>query len=101
MPFVLRFGNGVINTLTEVLYGIKVRDTQCGFRAFTASSYKKIRWTAASYPMESEMIANIGMQKLTFKEIPIETVYTDRYKGTTVIDGIKIVLNLIWWRLTR
>jgi glycosyltransferase involved in cell wall biosynthesis len=101
MPSVLRFGNGVINTMTKILYGIDVKDTQCGFRAFTATAYKKIRWDATNYSMESEMIANIGRHKLSFGEVPIETVYADRYKGTTIIDGIKIVLNLMWWRIKR
>ena len=47
------------------------------------------------------MIANIGKRKLKYKEIPIKTIYADKYKGTTVIDGIKIILNMAWWRLTR
>ena len=45
------------------------------------------------------MISNVGKQKLKYVQIPIQTVYSDRYKGTTVIDGIKIVLNMVWWRL--
>ena len=32
-------------------------------------------------------------------QIPIETLYSDKYKGTTVIDGVKIVINMIWWKL--
>ena len=51
--------------------------------------------------MESEMIANIGKASLKYKELPIKTIYADRYKGTTVIDGIKIVFNLFWWRLSK
>ncbi|MDA1196595.1 MAG: glycosyltransferase family 2 protein [Nanoarchaeota archaeon] len=101
MPSILRFGNGVINTMTKILYGIDIRDTQCGFRAFTVATYKKIRWDATNYSMESEMVANIGRHKLSFAEVPIETVYADRYKGTTILDGIKIVLNLMWWRIKR
>ena len=99
MPSILRFGNKFINKLAFVLFGIKLNDTQCGFRAFTSEAYKKIRWRAADYSMESEMIANAGKQKLNYSEVAIETVYLDRYKGTTVLDGVKIVMNMISWRI--
>lgn len=101
MPFVLKFGNWFISKTTKLLYGIKLHDTQCGYRAFTADAYKKIRWKSSSYSMESEMIANIGKQKLKYKEMPIKTIYKDKYKGTTIIDGTKIVCNLFWWRLSK
>ena len=45
------------------------------------------------------MIANAGKHKLKYTEIPINTIYTSKYKGTTVIDGIKIVTNMLLWRI--
>lgn len=99
MPLVLRFGNWCISGIVSLLYGISLNDTQCGFRAFTAEAYKKIRWNAIDYSMESEMIARAGKQKLKYVQISIETIYSDKYKGTTVVDGIKIVLNMFLWRL--
>jgi glycosyltransferase involved in cell wall biosynthesis len=101
MPLILKLGNLVINKTTKLLYGLDLRDTQCGYRAFTKKAYKKIKWKSSDYSMESEMIANVGKHKLKYKEIPIQTIYSDKYKGTTVLDGIKIVLNMIWWRITR
>ena len=101
MPFVLRFGNKFISNIVRILYNVNLTDTQSGFRAFSRETYKKIRWNAADYSMESEMISRVGKQKLKYVQIPIQTIYTDRYKGTTVLDGIKIVLNMVWWRLFR
>ena len=101
MPSILKLGNWFINKITKLLYGIRLHDTQCGYRAFTSNAYKKLRWKSANYSMESEMIANIGKRKLEYKEIAIKTIYTDKYKGTTIIDGIKIVCNLFWWRLSK
>jgi glycosyltransferase involved in cell wall biosynthesis len=101
MPSILRFGNWVISRLTSILYGVELTDTQTGFRAFTSNAYKKIRWQSADYSMESEMISLVGKHKLRYAKINIETLYPDRYKGTTVLDGIKIVFNLIRWKLVR
>ena len=63
-----------------------------------SKAYKKLRWKATDYSMESEMIAKIGKYGLSYAEIPIETIYPDKYKGTTIIDGMKIVLNLLSWK---
>lgn len=99
MPLVLRFGNWFISAIVRMLYGINLNDTQCGFRAFSSEAYRKIRWNASDYSMESEMISRAGKQRLKYVQIPIETIYSDRYKGTNIIDGIKIVLNMLWWKL--
>ncbi|MBI2135325.1 glycosyltransferase family 2 protein [Candidatus Woesearchaeota archaeon] len=101
MPSILRFGNWFINKTIRFLYGVKIRDSQCGYRAFTSDAYKKLRWKASDYSMESEMIAKIGKYRLSYAEVPIETIYSDKYKGTTVLDGIKIVFNLLLWKLNN
>ena len=99
MPLVLRFGNWFISNVASFLYRVRLNDTQCGFRAFSKEAYGKIRWSAADYSMESEMISKAGKQRLKYVQIPIQTVYSDKYKGTTIIDGIKIVLSMFWWKL--
>jgi UDP-N-acetylglucosamine---dolichyl-phosphate N-acetylglucosaminyltransferase len=94
MPFVLRFGNWFINKVSEILFGIYISDTQSGFRAFKANIYEKIKWKSKGYSVESEIIANSGKHKLKFKEIIIDTIYNDKYKGTSVLDGINIVVKM-------
>lgn len=101
MPIVFKLGNWFIERATRLLFHVKILDTQCGFRAFTRQAYNKIRWESNDYSVESEMIALTGKNKLRYTQIPIETIYHNRYKGTTVFDGIKIVKNMIWWRMTR
>lgn len=101
MPLILRFGNWFINKTIRFLYGVKIRDSQCGYRLFTSKAYKKLRWKAADYSMESEMIAKIGKYRLSYTQVPIETIYSDRYKGTTILDGFKIIFNLLLWKLNN
>ena len=64
MPTILKIGNYLLNTTIKMLYGISVKDSQCGYRAFNFEAYKKIRWSSSDYSMESEMIAKIGKNKL-------------------------------------
>jgi len=99
MPLVLKFGNWFIHNSTKLLFGIDIYDTQCGYRAFNARVYRKIRWRASDYSVESEMIANVGKNSIKYDELQIDTIYSDRYKGTTVLDGIKIIFNMLFWRI--
>jgi glycosyltransferase involved in cell wall biosynthesis len=101
MPVVLKFGNWFINQVNNILFGVKLMDTQSGYRALTADAYRKIKWKSTNYSVESEMVAKTGRAKLKYKEITIRTIYSDKYKGTTVIDGVKIVLNMLWWKINR
>ena len=100
MPLVAKVGNAGLSFITKILFGISISDTQSGFRAFTAEAYKKIRWNSPEYAVETEMIARAGKNKLSYKEATIKTIYNDKYKGTTFVDGFKILLNMIIWRLT-
>ena len=101
MPGVLRFGNWFINSSINKLFNIKIKDSQCGYRGFTRGAYKKIRWDASDYYMETEMAIRSGRKNLNYGQLPIETIYSDRYKGTTIFDGIKIVTNIFLWRILK
>ena len=101
MPFVLKFGNAFINKISSILFNVKLKDTQSGYRAMTEKAYKKIVWQSNSYSVESEMVARVGKKHLKYKEIAIQTIYSNKYKGTTIIDGLKIVLNMLWWKIIK
>mgnify|MGYP005838363771 CR=1 FL=1 len=95
MPNLMKFGNWFISNSTKIIQGINIKDTQSGFRCFTAEAYKKIRWQSTDYSMESEMISNVAKNKLKYSEIEIQTIYHDKFKGTTIFDGIKIFINIL------
>ncbi len=99
MPVVLRFGNWFISGVIKLLYGMDIKDSQCGYRAMTVGAYTAVRWTSRDYSVESEMIARAGKRGLRYAEFEIATIYHDKYKGTTFLDGFPIVWNLLWWRI--
>ena len=101
MPVTKKFGNYVLNTLLKLLFGIKIADTQCGYKILTRNAYEKLNLISSDYNIESEIAAKTGKYGLRFKEVPIETVYTDKYKGTTAFDGIGIAMRMLWWKLGR
>lgn len=99
MPAVYRLGNRFINFITRILFSIDMYDTQSGYRAMTSETYNKVRWESSGYEMESEVVSKAGAYDLTYAQIPIRTIYKDNYKGTTIFDGIRIVISLIKWKI--
>jgi glycosyltransferase involved in cell wall biosynthesis len=101
MPPVMRFGNWGINAASRLVNGLALKDTQSGFRCMTADAYRKVRWQSSNYSMESEMIAGVAKHGLKYAQVPIATIYHDKFKGTTIADGIKVFINIIRFRLFR
>ncbi len=95
MPFLKKMGNKFLSAIINFFSGIKLSDTQCGFRAFKTNILDKIIWDAKDYYVETEMILNAGKNKLKYTAVPISTIYLDHYKGTTIIDGFKIFLKIL------
>ena|SRR3989338_9197049 len=101
MPIVFRLGNWGLRKIFQVLFKLKVNDSQSGFRAVRANIYPKIKWQSTDYSVEAEMLANAGRNNLRCIEVPIATKYLNKYKGTTIVDGINIFLQMILWRLRQ
>ena len=101
MPLVKRFGNAFIDVLTKLLFHINITDTQSGYKAMTREAYEKLKLISNDYSIESEIVAKTGKYQLKFAQVPIKTVYADRYKGTTIFDGINIVMKMLWWKIAR
>lgn len=101
MPIVKKLGNWGIDTTSRVLFGIDVKDTQSGFRAFTADAYEKIKWDSQKYAVSSEIVMNAGKKKLRYANAVVKTIYLDEFKGTTVINGARIITQMMIWRMGR
>ena len=100
MPLFAKVGNTGLKFITNLLFKVKLEDPQSGFRAFTKNCYDKIRWNTTGYSVENEIIARVGINDLKYSQIPIKTIYKDRYKGTTLLDGVKILIDMFVLKLT-
>jgi len=98
-PTVRLLGNKLITFLVKVLFGIKVGDILCGFKAFTKRAYKKINWTSLGYSVETEIVAMTGKYGLKHCEVPVTTVYYDKFKGLTVTAGLEILFDILQFKL--
>jgi glycosyltransferase involved in cell wall biosynthesis len=98
MPLLFRIGNITLNSIMFLLFGVRITDSQCGFRAFRSSAYADLRWHANDYGIASEIWVRLARAKLRHAETPIPTIYHEKYKGTRPSDGIRILRQMLQWR---
>ena len=100
MPLHKIIANKVGNYITWLFYGIKVSDSQSGFRAYSKYAVSKIDTKADKYEYDSKVIREINNNRLSFVEVPIKVLYTDYSKSKPqkqgFINGVKTMLRMIW-----
>jgi glycosyltransferase involved in cell wall biosynthesis len=103
MPLLRRVGNFGLNLITYGLFGIWTTDSQSGFRAFSRKAAEKIQINSNRMEVSSELIKEIGRNKLRFKEVPIRAIYTEYsiQHGQSNMNGFKIVAKLLLKKLMR
>jgi len=70
MPLLKRLGNIAFSKVVSQISGIKITDSQTGFRAFTREVVEKIRITS-THTYTQEMIIRAVKEKFRVKEVPI------------------------------
>ena len=98
MPWSRKFFNVIGNVVTWIFFGLYVKDSQSGFKVLRRKALERIQLTYDRYEFCSELIGEIKNQRLSYAQIPIKVIYTDysRSKGQNFLNGIKMVLRLIF-----
>jgi UDP-N-acetylglucosamine---dolichyl-phosphate N-acetylglucosaminyltransferase len=96
-------GNTGLSLITNILFGIKVTDSQSGLRIFSKRTLSQLKWKTSGYEFCSEMLWRAKQQNLTIGEFPIKSIYTDysKAKGQNNWNGINIVKSLIQRRIVE
>jgi len=99
MPKILKFGNSFLNHIIQLLFNVRISDTQTGFRIMKTETWTRLKIKSDDYSICSEICAGIGKKRLKYGEVPVDTIYLDKFKGTTIFDGARIFFNMIRWRI--
>ncbi len=97
-------GTFLIKILTNFLFNSSLKDIQSGMRIFKSKIYNKIRWTStgsAHYFADAEISTKLIQKKIKFKEVPIQTIFLDKYKGMNIFQGIHLLFCLVLWRFNN
>lgn len=103
MPFKRRLANRIGNFVTFALFGVWTSDSQSGLRGFNRKGAEAIQIRTNRMEVSSEIIREIAVTGLRFKEVPIQAIYTDYSlsKGQSFFVGIKTFAKLLMHRLIK
>ncbi len=99
MPLIKIIGNRLASYLILVFFGNYIPDVPSGYKAMTKSIYRKLNLSSSDYGIELEIAVKAVKFKLKYDTVPVETIYHDTDKGFQFLDAIKLVLNLVSWRI--
>ena len=96
-------GNAGLSMITNVLFGIKVTDSQSGLRVLSTNALSKLKWKTSSYEFCSEMLWRAKQLGLEIDEFPIKSIYTDYSvsKGQNNWNAVNIIKSLFVRRIVE
>lgn len=94
-------GNKGLSTITRLVFGVKVTDSQSGLRVFSKKALENLRWRTSGYEFCSEMLWRAQQQGMSIKEYPIKAVYSEysKAKGQSNWNAINILKALLRRRI--
>nr|MDP9263900.1 glycosyltransferase family 2 protein [Acidobacteriota bacterium] len=95
----------IFNLLLRLTLGLRFKDTQCGFKAFTRRSAQLIfaRQRIERWGFDPELLFLAGKLGLKVEEVPVEWANDPRTKIRPLRDGLRIfseMLRVRWYSLT-
>ena len=90
-----RMGLRAVTTVTNVLSGVHVSDSQSGFRAFSARALNLLIFRGAGFSVESEMQFLAREHGLNVVEVSISADYEDPAKRSPVVQGFGVLNGVL------
>jgi glycosyltransferase involved in cell wall biosynthesis len=87
IPKLNRIGNKMFNNLIRFLTGMKISDSQSGFRAIRSTILRRMDLNSQGYEVESEMLVKALKMGAKVMEIPIR--FEQRTVGNSRLDPLK------------
>lgn len=103
MPAIRRVYNWIGNLVTFILFGIWVKDSQSGLRAFSKKAISEMNLNSNGWEVSSEIILEIKNHNWRLSEIDIMPIYTEysMSKGQSFWGGVKTAWNMLIHVLTK
>jgi glycosyltransferase involved in cell wall biosynthesis len=95
IPAYRQLGQHVLTITTNLGSGIRLTDSQSGFRAFSWAAVRQMRFAETGLSVESEMQFLAGRKGFQVSEVPIVTNYDDEVKRSPVVHGVGVLLRVI------
>lgn len=99
MPLVRLFINSLMSTIISNACGVRIPDTQCGFRLIRSSLVSYIMGSSDHFDFETEMLLLASRAGFTIQSVPVSTIYgAEKTKIRPVQDTIKFIKLMLRWQ---
>ncbi len=95
IPKYRMLGQTVLNITTNLGSGIRLTDTQSGFRAFSRKAIERMSFKETGFAVESEMQFRANRYGLKVAEVPINTNYDEKVKRSPVVHGFGVLWRVL------
>jgi len=98
MPSYRKFGNKVLDKMTNLSTELPVRDSQSGYRAYSKKAINLIKFSTDGFGADSEILINASRKGLKIIEEPVTVIYHDIGKTSSkdpISHSASVVTTLI------
>ena len=83
--------------MTRAFTGLRLTDAHNGLRVLSREALGKVRLEQNGMSHASEIVHQLAKSRLSWKEYPVEVLYTDysKQKGQSLLNSINILIDLI------
>lgn len=95
-PKYRRIGQTVLDTTTNIASGVKLTDTQSGFRAFSSKSIDCFNFDPEGFGIESDMLIEAANNNIRINEVEITVRYdVNTTSANPVVQGLTVLLRVL------
>ncbi|AHF81411.1 glycosyltransferase family 2 protein [Thermococcus paralvinellae] len=97
IPIYRRLGLWILNKTTVLASGVKITDSQSGFRALNRRALESLNLNSSGYNVESEMIHQLSEKNLRITEVPINVRYDvpNKHKKHPIAHGVGVLAKIV------
>ena len=95
-PTYRRVGQTVLDNATYLASGVKLTDTQSGFRAFSSKSIEYFNFDPNGFGIESDMLIEASVNKLRIVEVEITVRYdVNTTTDNPIVQGVRVLMRIL------
>jgi glycosyltransferase involved in cell wall biosynthesis len=95
VPGARLLGHRLFNLVTRLASGVRLSDSQSGYRAFSGRALEQLCFCSQGFAVESEMQFLARQHGLRIQEVDITVLYADRPKRPLLFHGLLVLSGLI------
>ncbi len=95
VPTIRKLGQHALTVATNMSSGVRLTDSQSGFRAFSPQAIQRIVFEVRSWSVMSELQFQAGELGLRVAEVPITVCYEEPAKRNPIAHGLNVLHGIL------